>query len=257
MKSRTTCWSLNSAILKRRCGSRDVDVLHTNRHAALDSHTNGPQWVGCKVGDVMSVMETACPFTTDPFLTQTRDNKRKTDSNVPVRFSFFCPPTLISMSAVQTSGSLCLFVCSLICLLSCCSDGGVRLEGHIPELLTASRYTGLNVSQNPSTKILYWSSHFILICQSLFNNRKLSTNTFVFLFSAFRSTRLVFRWRTSGWLDGVDSSLYFTSIFFSFKNFLKILVGLWSTLTLSLFMTGLFVSTPERVPNIHHPTKLG
>ena len=42
---------------------------NTQTHT-LNSTTNGPQWVGYKVGDVMSVMATVCPFTNDPFLIQ-------------------------------------------------------------------------------------------------------------------------------------------------------------------------------------------
>lgn len=54
----------------------------THSHTALNSSTNGPQWVGYKGGDVMSVMETVGPFTSDPFLiqlsllTQSREKER-------------------------------------------------------------------------------------------------------------------------------------------------------------------------------------
>ena len=44
--------------------------IHTNSHAAVKTGTNGPQWVGYKGDDVMSMMETVCLFTSDPFLTQ-------------------------------------------------------------------------------------------------------------------------------------------------------------------------------------------
>lgn len=42
----------------------------TDTHTALNSRRNIPQRVGYKEGDVMSVMETVCHFTADPFLIQ-------------------------------------------------------------------------------------------------------------------------------------------------------------------------------------------
>ena len=66
----------------------------TLTHSALNSGTNGPQWVGYKGGDVMSVMETVCPFTSDPFLTQLslltqRTKERQTERKWT--FFFFYP----------------------------------------------------------------------------------------------------------------------------------------------------------------------
>lgn len=84
-KSRTICWSLNLKRYKKKILQRLI-YAHTYTqpliHTALNSSTNDPQWVGYKGGDVMSVMETVCPFTSDPFLIQlsllTQSRKKET-----------------------------------------------------------------------------------------------------------------------------------------------------------------------------------
>lgn len=62
--------------------------VHTNTQTtALNFSTNGPQWVGYKGGDVMSVIETVCPSTSNPFLiqlsllTQSREKERTKRQN--------------------------------------------------------------------------------------------------------------------------------------------------------------------------------
>lgn len=76
----TPCWSLNLGWYKKEIAATTNQAL---THTALHSGTNGPQWVGYKGGDVMSVMETVCPFASYPFLiqlsflTQSREKERK------------------------------------------------------------------------------------------------------------------------------------------------------------------------------------